>query len=244
MKCFKCFDVHFTGLTTSFPHAYYTDVMRSNDELEEYSYGYDHDAQWYVDSGATNHITNYLDNLHVSSPYLGQEHVAVGNGNQLNIESVGKTSIPTSSQSLLLNNILYVPQITRHLVSVSQFTKDNNVLVEFHQNVCFVKDKQTQMLLMKGALVKGLYKLDLSSLKMQQKGQSVYLVQQQPRSQHSPVNESSPSKSPTALSICQVPSIVTSFVNTIVSSSGCKSSAKLLPNKYTYSATLVSDINV
>lgn len=48
----------------------------------------------------------------------------VGNGNQLTMDAFGKSSIPASPKSLLLYNILYVPQITKNLVSISQFTKN------------------------------------------------------------------------------------------------------------------------
>lgn len=86
-----------------------------------------YDSSWYVDSGATNHITNVMNNLQLSAPYSGNEQVAVGNGNQLPIHSIGKSSLPSthSSTSLFLNNILYVPKITKNLISISQFTKDN-----------------------------------------------------------------------------------------------------------------------
>uniref|UniRef100_A0A151UEF3 Uncharacterized protein n=1 Tax=Cajanus cajan TaxID=3821 RepID=A0A151UEF3_CAJCA len=41
--------------------------------------------------------------------------------------------------TLSLNNLLLVPSITKNLVSVSQFARDNDVFFEFHSNYCFVK---------------------------------------------------------------------------------------------------------
>lgn len=38
---------------------------------------------WYVDSGAANHITNDLQNLSVHSGYQGTEQVTIGNGQGL-----------------------------------------------------------------------------------------------------------------------------------------------------------------
>lgn len=122
-----------------------------------------------MNNGATNHITNELANLSISSEYQGTELVMVGNGNLLPISSIGFSSIPCSSPSrpsLLLNNILFVPTIAKNLLSISQFTLDNNVLIEFHHDYCFVKDKTTHRILLKGNLVNGLYQLDLSKLSL------------------------------------------------------------------------------
>lgn len=86
-----------------------------------------------MDSGATAHITHDLQNLAINTTYNGAENLVVGNGNSLLILSIGQNSLPapscssvpfTSGQSLLLNNILFVPQITKNLLSISQFTKD------------------------------------------------------------------------------------------------------------------------
>lgn len=130
------------------------------------------DQIWYMYSGATNHIINELSNLSISSDYTGTEGVIVGNGNRLHISFVGSSSIPLSNHLssskplLLLHNMLYVPDITKNLLSISQFTLHNYVLIEFHHDCCLVKDKATQMILLKGLLVNGLYQLDLSKLSL------------------------------------------------------------------------------
>lgn len=163
LKCFKRFDVHYTGPTNAAdsgnPQALVADTTQEEGSDEQ---------TWYMDSGATNHITNAFGNLSMSADYQGSESVMVGNGNHLSISSVGSSSITLSSSapqpSLLLNNIFFVPEIAKNLLSISQFTLDNNVLIEFHHNCCFVKDKTTHIILLKGNLVNGLYQLDLSKL--------------------------------------------------------------------------------
>jgi len=35
---------------------------------------------WFVDSGATNHITSNLNNLSLHAPYNGVDKVSIGNG--------------------------------------------------------------------------------------------------------------------------------------------------------------------
>jgi histone deacetylase 1/2 len=56
------------------------------------------------------------------------------------------------STTLKLNNMLHVPSITKNLVSVSQFARDNNVFFEFHSNVCYVKSQDSSRILLKGHL--------------------------------------------------------------------------------------------
>ena len=53
---------------------------------------------------------------------------------------IGHASI-FASNPLLLQNILLVPAIKKNLISISQFTLHNNVIVEFDFSYCYVKDK-------------------------------------------------------------------------------------------------------
>lgn len=50
-----------------------------------------------MDSGATNHVTNLLKNLVVSSKYKGNEKLTVGNRQTLAISHIGCSKLPTSS---------------------------------------------------------------------------------------------------------------------------------------------------
>uniref|UniRef100_A0A803QC77 Integrase catalytic domain-containing protein n=1 Tax=Cannabis sativa TaxID=3483 RepID=A0A803QC77_CANSA len=119
------------------------------------------DSGWFVDMGATNHVTNGLDNLDSAVTYPGTEGLAVGDGKKLLISNIGLASLPTySSNNLRLNSVLHVPAITKNLVSVSQLTNDNCVFLEFHKTCCFVKDKETGKVLLKGTLKDGLYVLE------------------------------------------------------------------------------------
>jgi len=50
-----------------------------------------------------------------------------------------------------------VPHITKNLISVAQFTKENNVYFEFYPHSCFVKHQDSHQILIQGIVRDGLY---------------------------------------------------------------------------------------
>lgn len=83
---------------------------------------------WFPDSGATNHVTVKSSNIFQGIEHTGSEQLYVGNGAGLCIKKI-RTSFVNSSVkpfiSLALNDFLLVPNITKNLLSVSKFAKDN-----------------------------------------------------------------------------------------------------------------------
>ena len=82
-----------------------------------------------MDSGATDHLTSDLERLHVHERYSGKDHVQVANGAGLSIAHIGNSYLPGSS--LHLKNILHVPHISKHLLSVYRLVCDNDVSSSF-----------------------------------------------------------------------------------------------------------------
>ncbi|KAL5794470.1 hypothetical protein ACOSP7_003064 [Xanthoceras sorbifolium] len=123
------------------------------------------DPHWYIDSGATNHITSDIGNLSLhSSAYKRNESLAVGNGQTLPISHIGNSYFPSFTSShlaILLNHILFLPTITKNLLSISQLLKDNNLIVQFVDQCCLIKDKFSNQVLLQGTLKDGLYQLPL-----------------------------------------------------------------------------------
>lgn len=72
----------------------------------------------------------------------------------LDLRFIGHNTHNTKHTPVQLKNILYVPNIKRDLLSISQLTADNNFVVEFHSNCCFAKakDKVTGRWCFKGIL--------------------------------------------------------------------------------------------
>lgn len=118
---------------------------------------------WYGDTGATDHITNELDRLAVRERYNGNEQVQVGNGAGLKISHIGHSTINTAARPLFLRNILHVPGITKNLLSIHRFTRDNDCYFEYHPWNFFIKDRQTRRCLLEGQCEGGLYPLTISS---------------------------------------------------------------------------------
>ena len=91
------------------------------------------DLNWYPNTGSTNHLTNDLSNLKMrAKEYHGTDQIKVGNGQGLDILHTGLAQLPTFHRNFSLPNLLHVPRIEKNLISVNQFTHDNQVFIEFH----------------------------------------------------------------------------------------------------------------
>jgi hypothetical protein len=116
------------------------------------------DHQWYPDTGSTSHLTNDLLNLNIrADEYTGNEQIRVGNGQGLRIHHTGLASLKSPHNTFYLPSLLHVPAIQKNLISVNQFTTDNNVFLEFHPRFFCVKDIPTRRLLLHGPSKEGLY---------------------------------------------------------------------------------------
>jgi hypothetical protein len=82
--------------------------------------------------GATYHITSDLDRLAIHEKYHGSDTVQVSNGAGLQILHLGSCSINTNTRPLALNNVLRVPEISKHLLSIHKLVCDNNIFFKFH----------------------------------------------------------------------------------------------------------------
>jgi hypothetical protein len=98
------------------------------------AHGYTIDPNYYLDSGATKHVTSDLERLTNKECYTGGDQIQVANGAGLYISNVGHSSITGLIRPLYLNHILYAPKINKHLVSVTKLAYDNNAFVELHPN--------------------------------------------------------------------------------------------------------------
>lgn len=78
------------------------------------------DTEWYTDIGTTSHMTNDVNALDKSIPYISNQRVVVGNGHSLSISHIGSISSLFHSHPLKMSGVLFVPHITRNLLSISK----------------------------------------------------------------------------------------------------------------------------
>lgn len=53
---------------------------------------------WFLDSGASAHLTNSLDNLSIASPYQGSDSITIGDGRSMSIANSGAGLLPTPAR--------------------------------------------------------------------------------------------------------------------------------------------------
>lgn len=108
------------------------------------------EANWVMDTGATNHMTSEQGTLKsYFNTSINNNGIIVGNDTKIPIKGVGHTRLSNPSPPFILKNVLHAPLIIKNLISVQKFTSDNSVSVEFDPFGFSVKDFRTGTLLMR-----------------------------------------------------------------------------------------------
>jgi histone deacetylase 1/2 len=89
------------------------------------------DTNWYVDSGATDHVTGELEKFTVHDKYGVHDQVHTTSGIGMEISHVGSTFLRTHNSKIHLKNILHVPKASKSLISINCLARDNNAFLEF-----------------------------------------------------------------------------------------------------------------
>ena len=127
VRCFKRFDATFTG-----------PPQKSASSATTAPYGVD--TNWYVDSGATDHITGELEKLSFHDRYRGGEQVHTASGAGMKIDHIGHSILQSPVRDIHLNNVLHVPSANKSLLSIHRLVKDNNAFLELHPNHFSIKE--------------------------------------------------------------------------------------------------------
>ncbi|MCO5603674.1 hypothetical protein L7F22_057825 [Adiantum nelumboides] len=95
---------------------------------------------WYVDSGASNHMTYHHDWFTSVQPFEGEGSVLTGDDSHHAIQGKGTITIQMSQgEEKDLSNVLLVPGITKNLISVDQIV-EKGYEVKFNKDGCYVKN--------------------------------------------------------------------------------------------------------
>lgn len=101
---------------------------------------------WFMDSGASSHITSDPGNLpkYDNSLLPSSSHVIVGNGSQIHVLGTGSTFLSSPNLTFSLRHVLHIPDLVKNLISIRQSTPDNTCSIEFYHWGFFVKDLLTK----------------------------------------------------------------------------------------------------
>jgi transposase InsO family protein len=116
-------------------------------------------TEWYVDSGATTHMTS-IGSLLKTKREADVTKIMCASGDGLEVKSVGPSSFKVNGREVELPNVLHVPGLAANLLSVSRIVENGNK-VTFDKTGCVIKD-QSNNTIAKCKATHGVYKLNLS----------------------------------------------------------------------------------
>ena len=124
------------------------------------------DIPFHVDTGSTIHISPEKSDFLTLKPTTARSVKGVGGSS---ITAIGMGSIKlhvVCSAYIILQNALYIPNATVHLISVSMLTCNNQAVAHFDKNSCWITNKSTSAIIAHGTLLpnKNLYSLALHSI--------------------------------------------------------------------------------
>jgi hypothetical protein len=121
------------------------------------------DSSWYLNTGATDHVTGELEKLAIHEKYKGKDQIHGADDGGMKINHIGQAVINTPNHQFTLKNVLHVPKAYKNLVSVYRLTKDNSVFLEIHPAFFLVKDQVLKRIILSGRSHHGLYPIPAPS---------------------------------------------------------------------------------
>ncbi|KAI0495692.1 hypothetical protein KFK09_021995 [Dendrobium nobile] len=146
--CWHCMNANYTPSTTG-PKQ--NTALMANPEVSS--------GDWFLDSGASSHMTNAVDNLSQPTSFNGSDGIFIGDGRNIPIAHSGTGILPTPNRKLFLSNLLHVPNISHNLLSISNLVKDNKISITFDPSGFVFKDLMTDQQLLQGPCSGGLYRI-------------------------------------------------------------------------------------
>lgn len=126
-------------------------------------------TDWFIDSGATSHMTKD-SNILFNKKIVSNKEIIVANNNKISVKCAGdvKMSVKTKpngkSINTIVKNVEYVPELCTNLLSVRQMTKNGNKVV-FENDICLIYNKNNEIL-GSACVVDDLYRLNCNSTEM------------------------------------------------------------------------------
>jgi hypothetical protein len=109
---------------------------------------------WIVDYGATDHMSNKLNNIHDFESLVNPTFVSVADGKDAHVKRKGKIN-PLSDK--IVSNVLFVLSFPFYLFSVSKITFTLNCEVIYISSRVMFQDLVTKKMIGEGYFLHGLY---------------------------------------------------------------------------------------
>ena len=135
-------DTSLTDEDTSFIHAF-TCHLQAEDEIQLFMAGLQSTNQnlWFLDTGATHHLTHSREWLHDYKMLSKPLEVRFGDNGMKMAIGKGTINLPINSKSTItMTNVYFVPGLAKNLLSVSEATS-NGMVLEFHNNHAIIHHK-------------------------------------------------------------------------------------------------------
>lgn len=104
--------------------------------------------EWFIDSGATSHMTNSRTIL-CNSKRVGDKHVVIANNEKMSIECAGDVSVVLRTgkkeTAAFFRDVEYVPEMSVNLLSVRQMTLKGNRVI-FEGDICQIFNERGELI--------------------------------------------------------------------------------------------------
>ena len=108
---------------------------------------------WIIDTGASHHVTG-TESCLTDTHHISQCSVGLPNGAHAIATKAGRVLL---TDGLILEHVLFVPQLHYNLISVSQLIDDSKCLLQFTDSLCAIQDLRSGSLIGAGERKDGLY---------------------------------------------------------------------------------------
>lgn len=163
IKCYKCKQTgHYKNqCPNNAPNSEFNKRKQSNAFSAIFLSGKFNSNDWYVDSGASQHMTASKNNILNPSQKHETKEVIVANQTCVPVLCSGDVNIITTvngvEYDITVSDVLCIPNLTTNLLSVSKLIEKGNSVV-FKENSCYIYNRQKE-LVGKAELVEGVYRL-------------------------------------------------------------------------------------
>ncbi|CAH2109182.1 unnamed protein product [Euphydryas editha] len=164
VKCFRCKQIgHYRNQCPNSINLKETDRKQMNAFSAVFLSGFYSKSDWYVDSGASVHLTTNEHWIINPSYEQSMKEIVVANENKVPVKCSGNVQITTYTDEcnfdITVLEVMCVPSLTTNLLSVSQLIKNGNK-VNFRAGGCDIYNSNGVLVAI-AILVNGVYKLKM-----------------------------------------------------------------------------------